>query len=656
MAITKTGIIILILSIINTCVCFYILYKHTPKPTRNKLYTYITLILLLQLFVILMVILFLSHKNTLPNHCVIDSLPNVIIFHPDDDTNTQVKLDWINTQQGGTQQGGTKTGEWSNNRYSLLFMPGTYTVEFQVPYYVSIIGLGQTPNDVIFYGGPNVYDDVTYHDKLKNNGLDNFWRSCENCTIIPNNKDYGMTWAVSQASPLRKVYIKGNLTLFDLSSKGGAPPDQNPMTSGGFMSDCKIDGVLNCGSQQQFLFRNCEFNNQLVNGVWNMVYLGCNKAPDAVCIEDRGPPAGQNFKATNTIVEKTPQIVDKPTIFIKDGKYKILANNTSLYNTSGINWNIDTVILDLCDDCYVADPSSTASDINKYIDAGKHILFTPGIYNNLNGYIYVNKPNIILLGIGFPTLVATTSEYCILVGDVPNVTLAGILLQSGKNTDILCKWGSNKKDNGGYIYDLFARVGGPDMQNTNTRVMLEINSNKVICDNLWLWRADHGINDSMYIGWNKNTCDTAIIVNGDNVKIYGLAAEHTQKDITIWNGNNGYNVFYQSEFPYDVPSQDVYNDIVSYRVNGKNHFGYGLGAYSYFNINQPIAVENAFIVDSTSTINTVFTVFLAGPNSEGTIKSVINGIGEPVFFTSDNKNPPGCALTCISYVCNFPSL
>jgi len=33
-------------------------------------------------------------------------------------------------------------------------------------------------------------------------------------------------------------------------------------------------------------------------------------------------------------------------------------------------------------------------------------------------------------------------------------------------------------------------------------------------------------------------CDIAIVVNGDDVTMYGLAAEHTLQDIVQWNGDH----------------------------------------------------------------------------------------------------------------------
>ena len=80
---------------------------------------------------------------------------------------------------------------------------------------------------------------------------------------------------------------------------------------------------------------------------------------------------------------------------------------------------------------------------------------------------------------------------------------------------------------------------------------LIVNSNNVILDDIWAWRADHGNG----VGWTNNTADTGVVVNGDNVTAYGLFVEHFQKYEVIWNGNHGTDVFFQNEMPYDVPRQ-----------------------------------------------------------------------------------------------------
>ena len=79
-------------------------------------------------------------------------------------------------------------------------------------------------------------------------------------------------WAVSQASPLRRVHINGNVTLFDYCS--------NPSySSGGFIADSQFTGgtVIN-GSQQQFMTRNSDLDGW-TNSVWNQVFCGTAGAP-----------------------------------------------------------------------------------------------------------------------------------------------------------------------------------------------------------------------------------------------------------------------------------------------------------------------------------------------------------------------------------------
>lgn len=64
---------------------------------------------------------------------------------------------------------------------------------------------------------------------------------------------------------------------------------------------------------------------------------------------------------------------------------------------------------------------------------------------------------------------------------------------------------------------------------------LVVNSNDVLLDDLWLWRADHGTG----VGWTTNTETNGLIVNGNHVTAYGLFVEHYQQYQVIWNGKGG---------------------------------------------------------------------------------------------------------------------
>ena len=55
--------------------------------------------------------------------------------------------------------------------------------------------------------------------------------------------------------------------------------------------------------------------------------------------------------------------------------------------------------------------------------------------------------------------------------------------------------------------------------------MVQINSDHVIIDNTWLWRADHDVTGQVKNA--NNPVKSGVEVNGDNVIAYALAAEHT---------------------------------------------------------------------------------------------------------------------------------
>lgn len=72
--------------------------------------------------------------------------------------------------------------------------------------------------------------------------------------------------------------------------------------------------------------------------------------------------------------------------------------------------------------------------------------------------------------------------------------------------------------------------------------MVTVNTGNTIIDNVWLWRADHDVNGSVYD--SRNYVATGLQVNGDNVYGYGLAVEHTLGNMLEWFGNNGHTYFF----------------------------------------------------------------------------------------------------------------
>jgi hypothetical protein len=178
------------------------------------------------------------------------------------------------------------------------------------------------------------------------------------------------------------------------------------------------------------------------------------------------------------------------------------------------------------------------------------------------------------------------------------------------------------------LHDVFLRVGG--VVAGKVQDALVINSNDVIIDHIWSWRADHGDG----IGWQVNTARHGLVVNGADVSAYGLSVEHYQRENTIWNGERGRVVFYQSELAYDAPDQAAWSDgerlgFASYRVGDAvtQHRAWGVGAYSYNNVDPTIVTESGFRAPDAPDVQfrNLVTVSLGG---KGVIRHVINDLGD----------------------------
>ena len=203
---------------------------------------------------------------------------------------------------------------------------------------------------------------------------------------------------------------------------------------------------------------------------------------------------------------------------------------------------------------YIAKPGDSAATINAALAAGKNLLFTPGVYH-LNDTIRVTRANTVVLGLGLATLVPDNGVTAMTVADVDGVKLAGLLIDAGTtNSAVLMQVGpsgstADHSADPTSLSDVFFRVGGAGVGKATQSLV--VNSNNVIGDHMWLWRADHGTG----VGWTSNTAANGLVVNGNNVTMYGLFVEHYQQYQTIWNGNGGRTYFYQNEMPYDPPNQ-----------------------------------------------------------------------------------------------------
>jgi hypothetical protein len=563
--------------------------------------------------------------------------PNVFIFDPSTPA-AQITstLSSLYFQALGPNDDPT-LNQFSTARAAVLFKPGTYAIQAPIGYYESIAGLGETPGAVTINGFITPNFGATFPGA---NVTDTFWRSMENMTFNPTQdtaQDAGpntLQWGVSQAAPLRRIQVNGSVELAD-SFCGFA--------SGGFISDTVITGNVNPCSQQQWFTRNSNIGSWS-GGVWNMVFSGVTGAP------------AQGFPSTPiTTLATTPVSREKPFLYIDSkGNYNVFVpaarrNSTDVSWTNGLGAGSSKPI----EDFFIAKPSNTAAEINLALALGKSLILTPGIYK-LNQSINVLFPNTIVLGLGYATLVPQNGNAALTVADVDGVQVAGLIMDAGPvNSPVLFQVGPSRQGllglllpghaaNPMSINDVFFRVGGATPgQATNSLI---VNSNDVILDDIWCWRADHGNG----VGWTLNTGDHGLVVNGNNVTALGLFVEHYQKEQVLWNGNNGETIFYQSELPYDPPSQAAWmdgsaNGFPSYVVsNGvTSHTAFGLGIYSNFDLGINIVEDNAMIVPDTPkvVIHDALSVFLS---NSGSITHVIDNTGNAV--SSGNGGPSKVTL------------
>jgi hypothetical protein len=526
--------------------------------------------------------------------------PNVSIFDPSMSASTiQSRLNQVFNQQ--------QTNQFGSQRYALLFKPGTYDVDANVGFYTQVAGLGLTPDAVTINGAVHAEADW-----FQGNATQNFWRSAENLSVTPNGGSD--RWAVSQAAPYRRMHVRGNLQLDD----GG-------WSSGGFISDTKIDGQIRSGSQQQFLTRNSQMGSWSGSN-WNMVFVG-----------DQGAPGNSFPSPPYTTIGSTPVVREKPFLYVDaNGQYQVFVPALRT-NSSGTTWasgNPAGESLPIGTFAIVR-PGDTAASMNAALAQGKNLLITPGVYH-LNQTLNVTRANTVVLGLGLATLIPDGGITAMTTADVDGLKIAGVLFDAGStNSQVLAEIGpsgasASHAANPITLSDVFFRVGGAGVGKAT--LSLRINSNDVIGDHSWIWRADHGSG----VGWNSNTAANGLVVNGDNVTFYGLFVEHYQQYQTIWNGDGGRTYFYQNEMPYDPPNQAAYMNgstqgWAAYKVadSVNTHEAWGLGSYCFFSANPSVVNARAFEVPVKAGVrfHNMVTVSLGGT---GTISHVINNTGAAV--------------------------
>ena len=520
--------------------------------------------------------------------------------------------------------------------------------------------------------------------------LDTFWRMAENFS------SESTMWAVSQAAPLRRVHVRKNLDLGDAYAFGSGGFLANAQVDGkcNYFNQQQLfsravhfngDAGSVSGGVWNTVFSGCTGvvpAEGKVPGTDNLV-VTVEETPK-VCLEK---PYIVMTKSGDYELHIPKFTTDDTSGAQLDG------SNTEVRCFSRVK--VGKAILPLDEDGNYAEIDDdkynelTESDgkltleLQEALDEGKDLVLSPGIYF-LTQPLVVKKPNQVILGIGLATLVAPQDgSPCIRVqAGTPGVKIASVVLEgsvqkkafsSHANADkvrSLIDFGEADKtgfddpgdaSNPGLLSDIFTRVGGsnPD-RSVMTDAMVRIFSGNVIGDNLWLWRADHvklrpgeKPNDEklkLYhqVGWERNEdgkiilheeciAKNALVVEGNDVSIYGLFAEHTKEDQMIWKGENGSVSFFQCELPYDVDEfthtgYHIHKDVES-------HTARGIGVYCNFTCFDVTASKGISMPSKDDvTVENPYTLFLA---NKGGIDHVVYKGEEKYGKAVNEKNQTG---------------
>ncbi|MBW1657830.1 hypothetical protein [Flavobacterium quisquiliarum] len=532
---------------------------------------------------------------------------------------------------------GGANGEWTTKRQAYYFKPNvngqTYdsggsgsasSVEsnsIELGFYSHIGGLGKVPSAVklgSIFTRPHLSGGA--------NATCTFWRSIENLTVM---RDFA--WTVSQSTSARRMLLES--TSKYISDIGNT----NFWGSGGFIADTHYASSRpNWGGQQQWYTRNAVFpsGSDVMGGSYNMVWQGCVNPPQADDV--------------NSPISTTPIIREKPFLFLDDdGEYKIFVPAWQK-DRVGVSWSSTDMgegeIQDLLTNWYVTKAGDTDVEINVALKAGKNIFFTPGHYS-LNAPIQVNRKDAMLLGAGIASVTLEPTEKntwgCIYADDKDGIIIAGLLMDSFNSTTYQIRIGNEvvKADHSAdpiLLSDITCRVGGVQSKNIQIQVSMQINSNNVVGDHFWLWRADHGSQKGGDLRWTRDRCKNGLIVTGNDVTLYGLFTEHYQEYEVLWLGERGRTFFFQNEPPYDAPNQASWSSQDG-RVEGyaafkvanrvKEHHSIGMGSYAVFTgTDGKVNKKNGFEAPNSLNVKLekMCITRFAGP---GNIQNVVNSTG-----------------------------
>ena len=222
------------------------------------------------------------------------------------------------------------------------------------------------------------------------------------------------------------MIINGNLALQDYCSSTG-------YVSGGFIADSTVNGTVEFDGQQQYLIRNSDIGGSS-NSVWNMVFSGVSGAPATVF-------SGNGHQYTS--IPASPETEEEPFLTVDSrGAFRVFVPAVRR-KSSGTSWSSGHRGGDdrRARRFLVANPRTSLATINAALAAGRNLMLTPGVYD-LDHPIVISRPNTVVMGMGFATLVPQHGEAAMVVKSDYGVKLSGLLIDGGPvNSPVLLEVG-----------------------------------------------------------------------------------------------------------------------------------------------------------------------------------------------------------------------
>lgn len=362
--------------------------------------------------------------------------PNVILLDP------SMPVDRINETLQRVEKG---SDPWTKTRTAIYLLPGTYGkpaaknaqkaasgyINSVVGPMTSIQGLGAAPGDVVVNGNLRIIGN-----------LGTFWRSLQNMRINPIDPESpgALRWIVSEASPLRRIDISGDLDLGVGHVAFGAAIGNTRVSGVVNSGNGRAKGVPGAGGQAHYYAQDSAFKGGWIGQSVNFVFSGVQGAPPT----DFGPRAGKDGPGDKTTLGTTPVSRDAPFLFVDRGRYNVFVPKARM-NARGIAWGLGNSNGDVqpINAYFIAKPTDNAATINAALAGGKNLLLTPGVYE-LDAPIDVTRPGTVVLGMGYATLQPVRGTPALRIGDVPGVVVSSLVVDAGlQNSDVLIEVGPN---------------------------------------------------------------------------------------------------------------------------------------------------------------------------------------------------------------------